>query len=98
MNRRFNILFALIVLAGLSAAGSRAVHAQEIFAGVIPSKAARTCTKAFARDATCPVPRGRSALAPIPPWQTIFVSSRRYIRYRRAQWAERHAAIRRTSQ
>jgi mono/diheme cytochrome c family protein len=33
MKRRFDILFALIVLAGLSAAGSRAVHAQEIFAG-----------------------------------------------------------------
>jgi mono/diheme cytochrome c family protein len=60
MKRRFNILFALIVLAGLSAAGTRAVHAQEIFAGGYTQQSGEDLYKGICQG--CHMPNAKGAI------------------------------------
>jgi mono/diheme cytochrome c family protein len=60
MKRRFDILLALIVLAGLSAAGSRAVHAQEIFAGGYTQQSGEDLYKGICQG--CHMPNAKGAI------------------------------------
>jgi mono/diheme cytochrome c family protein len=60
MNRRFDILFALIVLVGLSAVGSRAVHAQEIFAGGYTQQSGEDLYKDICQG--CHMPNAKGAI------------------------------------
>jgi mono/diheme cytochrome c family protein len=60
MKLRCYILFALIVLAGLSAAGSRAVHAQEIFAGGYTQQSGEDLYKGICQG--CHMPNAKGAI------------------------------------
>ena len=60
MNRRFDILFVLIVLVGVSAVDSRAVHAQEIFAGGYTQKSGADLYKDICQG--CHMPNAKGAI------------------------------------
>ena len=60
MNRRFDILFALIVLVGLSAVESRASHAQEIFAGGYTQQSGEDLYKGICQG--CHMPNAKGAI------------------------------------
>jgi mono/diheme cytochrome c family protein len=60
MKRHFDILFALIVLVGLSAAGSRAVHAQKIFTGGYTQQSGEDLYKGICQG--CHMPNAKGAV------------------------------------
>jgi mono/diheme cytochrome c family protein len=60
MKPRIDILFALIVLVGLSAAGSRAAHAQKILSGVYTQQSGEDLYKGICQG--CHMPDAKGAI------------------------------------
>src|ERR1700722_12420966 len=66
MKPRIDILLTLVVLAALSTAGSRAVHAQEIFAGGYAQQSGEDLYKAICQGCHMPDAKGAKGAGAYP--------------------------------